>query len=82
MRKLATNNVWSKYSMKGRKGKLPLKDLPVCRLILSMYLCIAFKVYCDKQNFEMLACTVAVAACDSAPQCGLVLMANNCQAAR
>lgn len=35
MRFLGTNNLWSKYSLKGFKGKLPLKSLPVYSAIIS-----------------------------------------------
>jgi len=34
MRKLGTNQLWSNYSLAGRKGKLPLNELPVFRLLL------------------------------------------------
>ncbi|XP_045131047.1 2-aminomuconic semialdehyde dehydrogenase-like isoform X2 [Portunus trituberculatus] len=33
-KKLGTNSVWSFYSLKGKKGKLPFSDLPICKVII------------------------------------------------
>jgi hypothetical protein len=38
LRKLGTNNLWSQFSMEGRKGKLPFQDLPVCRVVVRKYI--------------------------------------------
>uniref|UniRef100_UPI00358F0851 uncharacterized protein isoform X4 n=1 Tax=Myxine glutinosa TaxID=7769 RepID=UPI00358F0851 len=35
MRKIGKNELWSKYSLKGRKGKNKFEDLPICRLVIS-----------------------------------------------
>jgi len=37
MRRLGTNQLWSNYSLAGRKGKLPLRELPVFRLVHSEF---------------------------------------------
>ncbi|KAK2149342.1 hypothetical protein LSH36_455g07085 [Paralvinella palmiformis] len=34
MKALGTNNLWGQYSLKGMKGKLPLQDLPVCKVVI------------------------------------------------
>ena len=33
--KVGSNNLWSNYSLKGRKSKLPFKDLTICRILIS-----------------------------------------------
>lgn len=45
IRKLGTNSLWSHYSLKGRKGKIPLIGLPIVRLVISMYLTVLFYYY-------------------------------------
>ena len=37
MSKLGTNNLWSCYSFKGKKGKDSFKDLNLCSVIISEY---------------------------------------------
>lgn len=37
IRKLGTNSLWSHYSLKGRKGKIPLIGLPIVRLVISVF---------------------------------------------
>ncbi|XP_072020152.1 uncharacterized protein [Amphiura filiformis] len=37
MRKLGTNNLWSSYSVLGRKGKLSIKDSPFYKVIVSKF---------------------------------------------
>ncbi|XP_014680217.1 PREDICTED: uncharacterized protein LOC106820189 [Priapulus caudatus] len=34
LRKLGSNNLWSHYSLKGRKGKLPLNILLLCKVMI------------------------------------------------
>lgn len=35
MRKIATNGVWSSYSLRGRKGKVSLGEMTLCHTIIS-----------------------------------------------
>ena len=37
MAKLGSNNLWSKYSLKGRKAKRPFKEVALCKVIISKY---------------------------------------------
>lgn len=34
MSKLGTNSLWSSYSLKGKKGKLVFRDLPLCKIVI------------------------------------------------
>lgn len=35
--KIGSNNLWSSYSLKGRRGKMAFKSTAVCRLVKSKY---------------------------------------------
>ncbi|XP_071855325.1 uncharacterized protein [Apostichopus japonicus] len=43
MKNVGTNALWSRYSMKGRRGKLPFQSLQLFRVIISKYYQTSYK---------------------------------------
>ena len=38
VRKVGTNRLWGAFRLRDRKGKIPMENLPICRVFISVYL--------------------------------------------